>query len=657
MVDHLLELDELFDRLKAANLELQKELMVAMVLRSLPESYDNLVVALEARADDDITLKLVKQKLTDEYQKRVDQRGGASENRALRISSRKVEQKVCFYCKQPGHFRRECRKYLESRREDAESGMRQEKAHKKEEKVNQVYSSGAPLCFTATKYVGDTDKPSGISAACSIAGGRQRSWFVDSGATHHMTYDRSFFTTMVQSERVPVTLANGDRTMSEGCGSGMLRCVDADGKEVDVKLENVLWVPKLDSSLLSVSTIISKGFSVLFNDKGCTVLDHAGSAQVFAERCGGLYVLRTSGRSMAACAPKHSEFCQHTWHRRLGHRDSNAISRIMKEEMVTEMKIVDCGVRMVCECCLEGKLPRTAFPKKAEKRTTEVLELVHTDLCGPFRNVTPGGKKYFMTLIDDFSRYTVVYLLARKSEAVAKIKEFVRMVEQQFGRKPRTIRSDNGGEYCTKELDDFYRAEGIRAEYSTPYSPQQNGVAERRNRYIQEMALCMLLDAKLPKRFWGEAVTTAVFLQNRLSSRSIECTPFEKWFNRKPNLNILKVFGCEALVRTRGAKSSSKPKKLVFVGYDSETNGYRFLEKKTCKITINCDAEFLELGILSNINEFPEFDPHHQQPTEKVSDRIAVEIGTMKEDNVEDSEDEFYGFDDDSAEDDCEGFE
>lgn len=150
-----------------------------------------------------------------------------------------------------------------------------------------------------------------------------------------------------------------------------------------------------------------------------------------------------------------------------------------------------------------GQTCQKSFPE-VETRSTEMLDLVHTvhtDLCGPFENVTPGSKRYFMSIIVDYSRYAMVYLLEKKSEAGPKIKEFVRLMETQFGKKPRVIRSDNAGEYVNKELISFLKAEGIRSEYTAPYSPQQNGVAERRNRYLQEMALCILLDAELPKQY------------------------------------------------------------------------------------------------------------------------------------------------------------
>lgn len=165
--------------------------------------------------------------------------------------------------------------------------------------------------------------------------------------------------------------------------------------------------------------------------------------------------------------------------------------------------MTDCGIRQVCEHCLQGKLSRIPFPKMSTNRSSRILDLMHTDVCGPMKCVTPGGCRYLMTLIDDYSRYTVVCLLRQKSEAAGCIKRIVAHVKTKFGRALCVIRSDGGGEYVNEELKDFYASEGIQAQYTAAYSPQQNGVAERKNRSLQEMATCMLLDAGLDKQYWG----------------------------------------------------------------------------------------------------------------------------------------------------------
>lgn len=175
-----------------------------------------------------------------------------------------------------------------------------------------------------------------------------------------------------------------------------------------------------------------------------------------------------------------------------------------------------------------------------------------------------------MTVIDDYSRYTVVYLLQKKSEAVDRLIEYVRYVETLFNRKPKVVRSDGGGEYVNERLQNFFKSEGIKCQYTTAYTPQQNGVAERRNRYLQEMATTMLLDAKLEKKYWGEAVVTAAYLQNRLPTRAVDVTPFELWYGKKPYLGHLRVYGCKAWVHVpdvKRGKFDSKARKLTFIGY------------------------------------------------------------------------------------------
>lgn len=147
-----------------------------------------------------------------------------------------------------------------------------------------------------------------------------------------------------------------------------------------------------------------------------------------------------------------------------------------------------------------------------------VLDLIHTDVCGPMETKSLSGFRYFITLTDDHSRYCVLYFMRKKSEVAEKIQQYVRMVQTQFNRTPKAIRSDNGGEYTCEVLKRFYRQNGILPQYTTSYSPLSNGVAEWRNRYLIEMARCMLADADLDDRFWAEAMNTAVHLQNVLPS-------------------------------------------------------------------------------------------------------------------------------------------
>lgn len=188
-------------------------------------------------------------------------------------------------------------------------------------------------------------------------------------------------------------------------------------------------------------------------------------------------------------------------------------------------------------------MTRLLFLKESENRSTNTLNLIHSDICGPMQTKTPSGKRYLLTFIDDFSRFTTIYLLKEKSEAFQKFKDFHELVQNEFGRRIKAIRTDRGGEYLNTEFINYLNKNSIKIQRTAPYSPAQNGVAERKNRTLIEIARCMLTDANLELSFWGEAVTTANFIQNRLIWKNVAKTPYELWNNKKPIYTNLRRFG------------------------------------------------------------------------------------------------------------------
>lgn len=300
----------------------------------------------------------------------------------------------------------------------------------------------------------------------------------------------------------------------------------------------------------------------------------------------------------------------------------------------------------MCECCLEGKAARLPFTPVVERKASRILDIVHTDLCGPMDNITPSGNRYAMTITDDFSRFTVTYLLKQKSEAAAIIKEYVKWVENLFNRKPLVVRSDGGGEFINKELRNFYKQQGIQSQYTTAYSPQQNGIAERKIRSLTEMVRCMLIDAGMEKRFWGEAMLTATYIQNRLPSRSIQKTPFELWWGRKPDLSHFRVFGSQAYVHvpdTKRKKLDSKARKLTFVGYAMEQKAYRFLDIETDQIIVSRDARFIEMDNGStSVEVHVESKKKNETVAENGKDIEMVLLKEGKEEVLEESSEEYY---------------
>lgn len=205
------------------------------------------------------------------------------------------------------------------------------------------------------------------------------------------------------------------------------------------------------------------------------------------------------------------------------------------------------------------------------------MYIVHTDVCGPISPPTMLNQNYYVTFIDECTHYTVTYLLTYKSQVLSMFKDFVTKSEAHFNIKIVNLYCDNGREYLLNDFKDFCSQKGITFHLTVPYTPQQNGVAERMNRTITEKARAMICSACLDKSFWGEAVLTATYLINRIPTKAIKTnkTPYEMWYGHKPQLKFLMVFGSTVYVhlKIRPDKFDKKSIKGIFVGY--EQNGYK----------------------------------------------------------------------------------
>lgn len=258
------------------------------------------------------------------------------------------------------------------------------------------------------------------------------------------------------------------------------------------------------------------------------------------------------------------------------------LERLVKDETLPPLDFTDL---QVCLDCIKGK--QTKHTKKSATRSNELLEIIHTDICGPFDIPSLSGDKYFITFIDDFSRYGYVYLLHEKSQAVNAFEVYITEVERQLDRKVKIVRFDRGGEYygrydglgrCPRPFAKLLEKHGICAQYTMPGTPQQNGVVERRNRTLMDMVRSMLSNSALPKSLWMEALKTDVYLLNRVPSKSVPKTPFELWTRRKPSLRHLHVWGCLAEARIYNPQEKKLDFRTLsgyFIGYPTKSKGYR----------------------------------------------------------------------------------
>ncbi|KAK1652756.1 hypothetical protein QYE76_070561 [Lolium multiflorum] len=313
-----------------------------------------------------------------------------------------------------------------------------------------------------------------------------------------------------------------------------------------------------------------------------------------------LYVVDLSKESPSpsTClmAAKHDEGW--LWHRRLGHVNMRNLKQLLKGEHIVGLTDISFEKDRVCSACVAGKQLKKKHPIKSIVTTSRPLELLHLDLFGPSHYDTLGGSKYGLVIVDDYSRYSWVFLLKSKDETHREFITFAKKAQRTYESEIKAIRTDNGTEFKNYTMQEFVDDEGIKHEFSAPYTPQQNGVVERKNRTIIEMARTMLSEFNSPHNFWGEAISTAVHYSNRLFLRPLHNkTPYELLTGNKPNVTYIRVFGCKCLVKNNKGKLGKFETRTIegiFVGYAENSHAYRYYNRSTGTIEVSCDVVFLE---------------------------------------------------------------
>ena len=370
-------------------------------------------------------------------------------------------------------------------------------------------------------------------------------------------------------------------------------------------IENVLLVDKLKHNLLSISQLCDRGFKVLFESSMCIVSSSLDSCiQFVGHRLGNVYMVdlndlaMRSTTSLMATNAKIKETST-LWHRRLGHASLHTISKLISKDLVKGLPKLKIEFNSICDACQLGKQTRGSFKSKNVVSTSRPLELLHMDLFGPTRTTSLGGKKYGLVIVDDFSRFTWVLFLTHKNEAFDAFLKFHKKVSNQKGFSIIAIRSDHGTEFENQFFENFCTEHGIDHNFSAPRTPQQNGVVERKNRTLEEMARTMLCEGNLPKYFWAEAVNTACYILNRVLIRPIiKKTPYELWNERRPNVNYFHVFGCKCFILNNGksnlGKFDAKSDEGIFLGYSTSSKAYRVFNKRSLTVEESIHVVFDE---------------------------------------------------------------
>jgi len=373
----------------------------------------------------------------------------------------------------------------------------------------------------------------------------------------------------------------------------------------DLKLLDVLVVPHLTKNLLSISKLTNDfPLSVTFANNFFTVQNClTGKVVATGRRDGGLYVLeRGNSAFISVLKNKSLHYSYDLWHARLGHVNHSILALLNKKgqlhltSLLPSPKLYD-----TCQLAKNHRLPYT----RNEHKSSNVLDLIHCDIWGPSPVKSNLGHNYYVLFIDDYSRFTWLYPLKLKSDFYDTFIQFQKFVENQYSSRIKFFQSDGGAEFTSNCFKTHLRTSGIHHQLSCPYTPAQNGRAERKHRHVTETGLALLFHSHTSPRFWVDAFSTAAYIINRLPAPLLEGkSPFELLYGSPPNYENFHPFGCRVYPCLRDYmpnKFSPRSIPCIFIGYNTSYKGFRCLDPSTSRIYITRHAQFDE-------NYFPSLD-------------------------------------------------
>jgi transposase InsO family protein len=317
------------------------------------------------------------------------------------------------------------------------------------------------------------------------------------------------------------------------------------------------------------------------------------STSLLTDRCkSGLYPIKSSEAASLHQALLSKSSSRVQWHARLGHPSFQTVQSVLH---LNKIPFTRESSLPVCNACQLAKSHQLPYPTSVH-RSSAPLQMVFSDVWG-LAPQSISGFKYYISFIDDFSKFCWVYLMRDRTEVPRIFREFQIHVERLLDTKIKCVQSDWGGEY-QKLRNTFFRSLGIDHRVSCPHTHQQNGSAERKHRHIVETGLALLAHAQMPLKFWDTAFLTASYLINRIPTRVIDNTcPLERLFHVSPNYSLLRIFGCACWPHLRPYnkhKLSFRSKQCVFIGYSSLHKGYKCLDPDSGRVYISRDVKFDE---------------------------------------------------------------
>nr|BAG74297.1 polyprotein [Neopyropia yezoensis] len=510
---------------------------------------------------------------------------------ALKKDEKKGQQDkkpVCFYCKKPGHKIADCN---ERRAANEKHGRNGKGPHGGDKGGD---GGGKKLAYCTTVGVG--------AVAPAAANSRADTWVVDSGATHHLATGKGVFVAKGAKPNDEVALASGGTLATTGRGEAILVAGDGDNKST-ITLKDTYRVPGLRENLMSVGLVDKAGGAVLFANGHCDIYDTAKTvaSRAVVSKADAIGHLEGNGQytlggkpvaKMAMMASAPMPGTASIWHRRFFHLGYNNLQRAAKMvDGLPEKEVeTESAAGAICRPCVEGKTVKAPFPASNSK--TDVMELIHVDITGPFKK-SPSGSRYLIVLYEDSTGMTLAVPIRAKSEAGRVMRGKIPEWERRSGKRLKRIRFDGAKEFTTAKLRQWYEEKGIDYEVTLPYSPQSNGKAERVNRTIKERVRAALSESGLDEELWAEAAVAAAYVMNRSPKEGQDVTPWEGFTGKRPDVSGLAVWGSRAYAlkppkQIKGTQPRTSAGRMV--GYTAGGKGFRLLLDSTKEVVERRDV-------------------------------------------------------------------
>ena len=636
---HFEKLEEMRERLASMGKSFTDEEFAAILLGSLPQSYEQTINALNATADvqqagipPDRVIRLV----NDEYDRRIINQGGSPSGpeEALAANLQKCDKRnvKCYNCHKKGHYKSECwakggdqegqrlprssndqsAPNTENRNRRNNRGNRNNRNNQYNRRNSDNAANSADIeAWAAIEEVEGYPTDHIVSSAIPLLNQpRIEAELYDSGASRHMSpFGRRFLNYRPIPPRA-ITAANKKVFYAIGTGDLEIEVPLYGNCTTPVLLRDTLHAPDMAMTVVSIGRITSAGNSVTFDNQLCSIRNKSGNliGRVPASS-NGLFKVEHQHSILSANAGEPINI--HTLHRNLGHIAADTIRSLIKDHAIEGIELTDDGSPIICDSCNYAKMTRK--PIKHERSTPSALQFgeeIHTDLWGPSPVASLGGRRYYITFTDDATRYTRINILRNKSDALESYRALTAWAHTQHGVKIKTLRSDRGGEYTGRAFTLYLQQEGTERRLTTHDTPQHNGVAEALNRRLLERVRAMLHQSGLSKNLWAEAVRHAVWLKNRTSTRALgkSTTPFEKLYGHKPILANVPEWGQVVWIHSgTGSKLDARGIEARWVGFDEEsTHAYRIYWPQKNSVTVERNVKFSwPIDTLMNILRMP----------------------------------------------------